>query len=290
MLKSIACYESLFEDLTQDQDRISILDTYDKAYKLLAYIYLDSQEEDQALLTYDRGRARALGELLNLKYDLVKGSTKESSHTIVDVKQLLSNFCIVFYALHPVNPNVDIFVLTDKHSAFHVESEIEFLESSEEGYKDEQEELAEKSLKHLLENAYGYMNVREVLVNCEDRSVSLCHDSEDDHISNDAVNQESTEEHLQNPKSRNVYDIEEDDKPLELLYQQLVTPIVHKIVQDEVVVIPDCPLFMVPFAALQDPETGKYLSETKRIRMAPSLTTLKVLEESAKNHHYEVRL
>ena len=44
-------------------------------------------------------------------------------------------------------------------------------------------------------------------------------------------------------------------------------------------IIPDGQLYKVPFAALRDPDTGQYLSETKRIRFAPSLMTLKLLQE-----------
>lgn len=39
---------------------------------------------------------------------------------------------------------------------------------------------------------------------------------------------------------------------------------------------------MVPFAALKDPDTGQYLSETKRIRIAPSIATLKLLSDRPK--------
>jgi CHAT domain-containing protein len=44
-------------------------------------------------------------------------------------------------------------------------------------------------------------------------------------------------------------------------------------------------LYTVPFAALRDPNTGLFLSETKRIRLAPSLITLKSLQKCPEDYH-----
>ena len=52
----------------------------------------------------------------------------------------------------------------------------------------------------------------------------------------------------------------------------------------EIIVVPDRALHNIPFAALTD-ESGKYLSETFRIRLAPSLTTLKLINESPADYH-----
>ena len=51
--------------------------------------------------------------------------------------------------------------------------------------------------------------------------------------------------------------------------------------QPEIIIVPDRSLYKVPFAALKD-ERGKYLSETYRIRIIPSLTTLKLIQEIPK--------
>jgi CHAT domain-containing protein len=55
--------------------------------------------------------------------------------------------------------------------------------------------------------------------------------------------------------------------------------------EDEIVIIPDGPLYKVPFAALTDPDTGQYLSETKRIRLGPSITFLKLLNDFPADYH-----
>jgi CHAT domain-containing protein len=76
-----------------------------------------------------------------------------------------------------------------------------------------------------------------------------------------------------------------DANPLELLYDELILPVQHNLQHDEVVIVPDGPLYMVPFAALHDATTGLYLSETKRVRLAPSIAALKALQECPADVH-----
>ena len=52
----------------------------------------------------------------------------------------------------------------------------------------------------------------------------------------------------------------------------------------EIVIVPDRSLYRVPFGALID-ENGKYLSDTFRIRYVPSLTVLKLIQDSPANYH-----
>ena len=48
--------------------------------------------------------------------------------------------------------------------------------------------------------------------------------------------------------------------------------------EPEIIIVPDSCIYEVPFAALTD-ERGKYLSETNRIRIFPSLTILKIIQD-----------
>ena len=72
---------------------------------------------------------------------------------------------------------------------------------------------------------------------------------------------------------------------LEVLHEFLVSPIQQDLAQEDVVIIPDGVLFKVPFVALRDPVSKSYLSDTKRVRLAPSLTILGVLQESPAAYH-----
>ena len=85
--------------------------------------------------------------------------------------------------------------------------------------------------------------------------------------------------------------IEEDDdesgnseSSFSLHYRMLISPVVDLLEDHELIVVPDRCLNQVPFAALTD-EGGRYLSEKYRIRIAPSLTTLKLIQDSPSNYH-----
>ena len=71
---------------------------------------------------------------------------------------------------------------------------------------------------------------------------------------------------------------------LKTLYEVVIAPISHLIKGDELIIVPDGSLFPIPYAALVD-QHSKYLSETLRIRLAPSLTCLRLLAECPEGRH-----
>ena len=80
-------------------------------------------------------------------------------------------------------------------------------------------------------------------------------------------------------------DNNQDPEPsLPLLYKMIVAPVAHLLEEPEIIIVPDRSLYQVPFAALTD-ERGKYLSETFRIRLVPSLSTLKLIQDSPADYH-----
>ena len=64
----------------------------------------------------------------------------------------------------------------------------------------------------------------------------------------------------------------------------LISPVSDLLDDPEIIIVPDRGLYRVPFPALLN-ECGKYLSETFRIRIAPSLTTLKLIQDSPADYH-----
>lgn len=54
--------------------------------------------------------------------------------------------------------------------------------------------------------------------------------------------------------------------------------------ETEIIIVPNRCLFRVPFAALED-ERGKYLSDSFRIRIIPSLLTIKLIQDSPWDYH-----
>ena len=64
----------------------------------------------------------------------------------------------------------------------------------------------------------------------------------------------------------------------------IIAPVADLLDEAEIIIVPDRSFFKVPFAALED-ESGNYLSETFRIRIVPSLTTLKLIQDSPAGYH-----
>ena len=116
---------------------------------------------------------------------------------------------------------------------------------------------------------------------CEDRSL------EDSHST--VVSSQDN-----NPASLRLLEEEEDGeehkdrvKPsLSFCYKMMIEPVAELLEEQEIIIVPDRSLYKVPFAALPD-KRGKYLSETYRIRIVPSLTTLKLIQDSPAGYHSE---
>jgi len=85
--------------------------------------------------------------------------------------------------------------------------------------------------------------------------------------------------------------IEEEDEESQnsessasLHYRMLISPVAELLEEPELIVVPDRFLNQVPFPALKD-EGGRYLSGKFRIRIVPSLTTLKLIQDSPAYYH-----
>ena len=71
---------------------------------------------------------------------------------------------------------------------------------------------------------------------------------------------------------------------LRVLYRIIFEPIRSILKGDEIIIVPDGPLHLTPFAAFLD-EASRYLSESFRIRTVPSLTSLKLFQDCAESYH-----
>ena len=68
-------------------------------------------------------------------------------------------------------------------------------------------------------------------------------------------------------------------------YNMIIAPVLHQLEgESEIIIVPDSLFFKVPFAAMID-KRDKYFSETFRIRILPSLTTLKLIQDSPPGYH-----
>ena len=77
---------------------------------------------------------------------------------------------------------------------------------------------------------------------------------------------------------------DDESATLKTLYDLVISPFSDLINGDELIIIPDRASFLIPYAALMD-QQSRYLSETLRIRLAPSLTSLLLLTACEESHH-----
>ena len=121
-------------------------------------------------------------------------------------------------------------------------------------------------------------------VNCEDRSLGPFYERQPKaHLSLKTVENKVAALRLVEEDD----DEEETQEPESILpqiYKMIIAPVADLLDRPEIIIVPDRSLFKVPFAALQD-ESGRYLSETFRIRIVPSLTTLKLIQDSPPSYH-----
>ena len=106
--------------------------------------------------------------------------------------------------------------------------------------------------------------------NCEDRSL-------DDNVTT-ALHEESQAK-LRGDETKDTGKIHH------LCYQWIIAPVADLLTEPEIIIVPDRFSYRVPFAALRDEPAGKYLSEKYRIRIVPSLTTLRLIQECPADYH-----
>ena len=68
------------------------------------------------------------------------------------------------------------------------------------------------------------------------------------------------------------------------LYDAVIGPVADLLHGDELIIVPDGPLWLAPYAAFLDHDS-RYLSETFRIRLIPSLTSLKLILDCPGDYH-----
>ena len=74
---------------------------------------------------------------------------------------------------------------------------------------------------------------------------------------------------------------------ISVCYKLIIAPVALVLDGPEIIIVPDRALYQIPFTALTD-ESGKYLYKTYRIRIVPSLTTLKLINESPIDYHCQI--
>ena len=237
----------------KDQWKISLREKFHEPYNDLWRLLLKRGKVKEALRAAEQGRAQALKDLMEKNYAFPDAGTVTENENIDEILSYLS-------------PNTIFLAFEDKGIAFwvckkgtEVESKVSLSDGSSSTF-----------LQSLLETANQEIGARNV--KCEDRSLSKKTDVK--------VPVENSPQ-----GSRQTHFLTRHKTALNQLYDILIDPIQDLLfVGSELIFVPEGPLCLVPFPALQD-SNGKYLCESFRIRMLPSLTSLKLIASCPVNFH-----
>ena len=275
LLASIDKCERILNFLpNKDRYKISFFDTHASPYRQFSKLCCAIGKHYEALHVAELGRARALADLVSDRYFLEKevSLNPEAFAGILKVIRGSSNRTCLYISYH----GEDIFLWTAKQSkpiAFR-STKLCKLYVSKHG-EPSVDDLFKKGI--LLRNFHVLPQEQ-----CEDRSLFSSY-----------TNQPTNEAYLEDSLSslRPLLNEEEVYTDTELptlfqVYNMLIAPVSDLLEGSEIIVVPDRCFFQVPFAALHD-ECNRYLSDTFRIRIVPSLTTLKLILDSPADSHSE---
>ena len=275
--KSQEAFPYLFESVKKsevcqgflkDNDEFKILYSDQKMIplKVLSELFCDTGNPEKALYAEELRRARALSDLMAAKYSVESEiSADPQSWTGIENFVNLGIDCTCLYISY-TDQNVLLWILK-------ASGDIQYRTLT----------LDEKTLQAKLAE-----NLDEYFVNLADnfRSFGILPEEKCEDRSLNGTEPKPVSSHQEKlAVSRNTKE-KVDPKPslTALFYQMIIAPVADLLETPEIIIIPERSLYRVPFPALLD-KGGKYLSETFRIRIAPSLTTLKLIQDSPADYH-----
>ena len=257
MLKSIKICENLRGFLEgSDEFKISFSDVHTFPYRQLCQFYCVSENPNNALYVLELGRARALADLMAAQYSVESqmSTDPQSWFGVENIMKKESNCTCLYISYY--NQDVFLWVVTTSGVIYFRRQKVNEME------------IDPRLVCHLddfFSNSFRSFGILPE-ERCEDRSLN-------DMLKLDLRLVEEGDE-----------DNEVSKPSLPLVYKMLIAPVKDLIEGPEIIVVPEGSLYQVPFAALSDKD-GNYLSENFRIRIVPSLTTLKLIQDSPADYH-----
>ena len=243
----------------KDEWKIGFRNECNPAYTGLWRVLLKQEKIDDALAAADDGRAQGLADLLTSKYGFQKGQTREQKLVKEEFGLLnASSSSTIFLAVNVLEKKVDIWFLSKEKPVLHRLRKLD----------NHCTKNVAETLQSLIQFAYENIGVR-ANVNCENRSLDVLREN------CSAVGRSHKKE------SQPI--LQDDSIPLAALYSFVMAPILDLIDGDEVIIVPDGPLWLAPFSALLNPYS-EYVCESLKIRLIPSLTSLNIIAHCPEFH------
>ena len=244
---------------SEDQWKIGFRNECNIAYISLWRCLLKQEKIGEALAAAEEGRAQSLADLMTSQYGLkecqYKGKPLEEQEFGMLNHTLSST---IFLAVDVVENKVNIWVISKEKPLLHRGKTL----------GRHCAKFAAETLQSLIQFAYENIGVR-ANANCENRSL-------------DVLRENCSGVERSSKKSSQPI-LQEDIHPLSALYSYVIAPILDLIDGDEIIIVPDGPLWLAPFAALLNP-FSKYLCESFKVRLIPSLTSLRIIAYCSKFH------
>ena len=257
--ESLKCYQSsvtTFNQLTDRLQKMSLRNECNASVTSLSRVLLKQHKIHEALIAADEGRAQALSDLVESRYGVEKRSSTGPREQQGNYLEGLSPSCTVFTAID--RGTVNIWALREQGQVDFDKQEFDGPYSLDE---------SRTFYRSLIQAAFKEIGVGGG-VQCKNRSM--------DTVREDPIVQGIGGEIAQNSLAQ--------ASSLSTLYNILIKPISDLVQSSELVIVPDGPLWLAPYAALKDSDS-KYLYESFRIRLIPSLASLKMIPDCQEEYH-----
>ena len=255
---SIILYNSLRVLLkSKDEFKVNFRNQYQLAYTALWRVLAKQGNVNEALLAAEKGRAQALTDLMESSFCGGTSQHKARDKDLAVLKSVPSN--TVFQAVDIAD--VNLWVVSEG-------KQVQLRQSKLKGFVSENSG-ASQSFESFMLGVYTQLGVRSN-VRCENRSLDALREGRSK--VDEKTKEANPQPHIQ------------QDGCLSTLYDIVMKPVADLIEGDELLIIPDGPLWIAPYAALKD-GNSKYLCESFRIRLAPSLTSLRLIADYPDDYH-----
>ena len=292
--KCITFCEEVEERLgNKDEHKVSISDRHGKVYCSLSRVLIKDKQEIKALVTADRGRTRALADLMRSNYGIQTTNGPQGkmlSHN--EIQQLAAM----------VSGNTILVISIDLFKVYMWVLQPDGSITLRDTTTEPQEMQPIECIEPIIDKVYDECGVRQVQVDCEDRSLPDLHNAQDElnprepqpaprssaNILWETIQRETLarDPSLRSPEPKYMV-----GTSLTALYDLIIAPVADLLddgnkehTTEELVFAPDGPLCLAPFAALQGPD-GSHLCDKFRIRVIPSLMTLNHIQNCPAGYH-----
>ena len=254
-----------------DHFKISYLDKFGRYYREISHLICLKGYPNLGLYTEEIGRARALADLMTAQYSLER-KISVNPEAWFGIERILKkeHNCVCLYISY-LEKFIDLWVIKAYgNQLFFRKINVNDCFSGNGPVS----KVADVFCTEIFREAHCLAPGQ-----CEDRSW----------FPSNALSQQTLKALQENSLtvSRLVEEDKDDQQPILTLadgYKMIIAPVADLLDKPEIIIVPDRLFFIVPFAALKD-ERGKYLSESFRIRIVPSLTTLKLIQDSPVDYH-----